>query len=175
MDEAGVSDKFIRLIGLGLGSGHEATEATISSQELPQSLQLPATGSPKLWFPNIHDGRELCCESISQRLERMFYLDFCAKAYMMADLYRKGGTCLDLTQLKLKFNPSLAAPGLDYPKGGSEAIVQASKGKVIIHLIRVHALYLELNLCDFTGCLQALVSGIETKSPSGRVWTKANP
>ncbi|CAE7252453.1 CRTISO [Symbiodinium necroappetens] len=47
-------------------------------------------------------------------------------AYMMADLYRKGGTCLD------------------YPKGGSESIVQA------------------------------LVDGIKETSPSGKVLTKAH-
>lgn len=47
-------------------------------------------------------------------------------AYMMADLYRKGGTCLD------------------YPKGGSESIVQA------------------------------LVDGIQETSPSGKVLTKAH-
>ncbi|CAE7681886.1 CRTISO [Symbiodinium pilosum] len=82
LDEAGVSDKFIRNY-LSLFSF------------LLQGL--PSYGSPTSMM-----------------------------AYMMADLYRKGGTCLD------------------YPKGGSEAIVQA------------------------------LVSGIETKSPSGRVWTKAH-
>ncbi|CAK9079577.1 Prolycopene isomerase [Durusdinium trenchii] len=47
-------------------------------------------------------------------------------AYMMADLYRKGGTCLD------------------YPKGGSEAIVQA------------------------------LLDGIEEKSPSAKIWSQAH-
>ncbi|CAJ1357690.1 unnamed protein product [Effrenium voratum] len=47
-------------------------------------------------------------------------------AYMMADLYRKGGTCLD------------------YPKGGSEAIVQA------------------------------LIDGIEEQSPSAEILTKAH-
>ena len=57
LDEAGVTDEFVRsLLGKPGAASFLVMWELLPSQELPQSLQLLAPGSPKLRFADVNDG-----------------------------------------------------------------------------------------------------------------------